>query len=85
MTAKECPSAEGADTTMGGYQYGRGDSSGDDPRSSGQGGGGRGYGAAGAGGGSRGYGQQPQQPQQPPSGYGSPGGYGAPPNPQPAP
>ena len=66
---------------MGGYQYGRGDSSGDDPRSSGQGGGGRGYGAA--GGGSRGYGQQPpapqqpQQPQQPPSGYGSPGGYGA--------
>lgn len=81
---------------MGGYQYGRGDSSGDDPRSSGQGGAGRGYGASGGqGGGSRGYGsagggygqqppppQQPQQPQQPPSGYGSPGGYGAPP-PQP--
>ncbi|HET9172483.1 MAG TPA: transglycosylase domain-containing protein [Actinospica sp.] len=72
---------------MGGYQYGRGDSSGDDPRSSGQGGGGRGYGAApGAGGGSRGYGsagggygQQPpapQEPRQPPSGYGSPGGGG---------
>jgi membrane peptidoglycan carboxypeptidase len=69
---------------MGGYQYGRGDSSGDDPRSSGQGGG-RGYGG---GGGSRGYGQQPaqpQQPQQPPSGYGSPGGYGASPTPQASP
>ena len=81
---------------MGGYQYGRGDSSGDDPRSSGQGGSGRGYGAAGGGAGGRGYGsgagggygqqpsapQQPQQPQQPPSGYGSPGGHGAPPQPQ---
>lgn len=55
---------------MGGYQYGRGDSTGDDPRSRGQGGGGRrGYGSSGdggagdgqsrgygAGGGSRGYG-----------------------------
>ncbi|HWG27245.1 transglycosylase domain-containing protein [Actinospica sp.] len=85
---------------MGGYQYGRGDSSDEDPRSSGQGGGSRGYGqgngqgGAGQGGGSRGYGsagggygQQPppaQPPQQPPSGYGSPGGYGAPPPPPPA-
>ncbi|HTJ69938.1 MAG TPA: transglycosylase domain-containing protein [Actinospica sp.] len=73
---------------MGGYQYGRGDSSGDDPRSSGQGGGGRGYGSSGGqdqgGGGSRGYGSagggySQQPPQQPPSGYGSPGGYGSPP------
>ena len=48
---------------MGGYQYGRGDSTGDDPRSQEQGGGGRrGYGASGAGGGSRGYGANPGDP-----------------------
>jgi membrane peptidoglycan carboxypeptidase len=71
---------------MGGYQYGRGDSTGEDPRSQGQGGGRRGYsssGGSGAGGGARGYGGNPadagggggrQQPQQPASGYGSGGG-----------
>lgn len=71
---------------MGGYQYGRGDSTGDDPRSQGQGGGGRrgygaqGGGAAGGGGGSRGYGapgngREPSQPQSPPPQ--APGGYGS--------
>jgi len=68
---------------MGGYQYGRGDSTGEDPRSQGQGGGGRrGYGAPGGGGaagdgssrgyGSAGQGRAPQPPPQQP-GYGSPG------------
>jgi len=73
---------------MGGYQYGRGDSTDDDPRSQGQGGGRRGYGSSGGqadGGQGRGYGApggygqqpapppQPAPPQQPPGGYGSPG------------
>ncbi|HEX4791537.1 MAG TPA: transglycosylase domain-containing protein, partial [Actinospica sp.] len=77
---------------MGGYQYGRGDSTDDDPRSQGQGGGGRrGYGAPGGGGspnaagtpgggGSRGYGSagQGRQPAQPPSSpQQPPGGYGS--------
>ena len=77
---------------MGGYQYGRGDSADDDPRSQGQGGGGRrGYGSSGGGPGSRGYGsgggqgrgggggygRQPSQPQQPPQ-QPSGGGYGSP-------
>ncbi len=64
---------------MGGYQYGRGDSSGDDPRSQGQGGGGgrRGYGSSGGGGAgdgqSRGYGSGGGT-----RGYGSAGPGGAP-------
>lgn len=55
---------------MGGYQYGRGDSTDDDPRSAGQGGGGRrGYGAQGGGSrgyGASGYGREPGHHQQPP-------------------
>ncbi|MBR7831675.1 penicillin-binding protein [Actinospica durhamensis] len=62
---------------MGGYQYGRGDSTDDDPRSRGQGGGGRrGYGSSGDGDGAAGGGQSPQS-----RGYGSGGGtrgYGSP-------
>lgn len=87
MHSRESLNAEGAEAEMGGYQYGRGDSTGDDPRSQGQGGGRRGYGPSspsGAGGGSRGYGSEPpsggggharQQPPppQPPQ---PPNGYG---------
>ena len=73
---------------MGGYQYGRGDSTDDDPRSQGQGGGGRrGYGAQGGaanggGNGSRGYGtpgqgRQPSQPQPQSPPPQSPSGYGS--------
>ena len=71
------PDAEGADTTMGGYQYGRGDSTDDDPRSQGQGGGRRGYGASGGAAAGSGGGQG--------RGYGAPGGYGRQPAPPPQP
>ena len=61
---------------MGGYQYGRGDSTDDDPRSQGQGGGRRGYGSSGGqADGGRGQGR----------GYGAPGGYGQQPAPPPQP
>jgi len=74
---------------MGGYQYGRGDSTDDDPRSQGQGGGRRGYGSSGgqAGGGQGqgrgygapgGYGQQPAPPPQPAPPQQPPGGNGSP-------
>jgi membrane peptidoglycan carboxypeptidase len=58
---------------MGGYQYGRGDSTDDDPRSPGQGGGRRGYGASGAG-----PGQGPDGADGSGNGQGQGRGYGAP-------
>ena len=81
---------------MGGYQYGRGDSADDDPRSQGQGGGGRrGYGSGGSGqpsargygsgaagdGGAGGYGQQPASPPPGYDPYGGPAPGGAGPSP----
>jgi membrane peptidoglycan carboxypeptidase len=69
---------------MGGYQTGRGDSGGEDPRSPGRGGGSRGYGApsrpegaahsrgyGSEGSGSGGHARQQPPPAQPSSGYGS--------------